>query len=186
MSASHNTARLDRGLYSLAALAVCLGTVACHSAQPTLPDPPKEVLKLGQMVGRWRNNSHHLASSLRAATSDMDLTFDCKWTPDKYSVSCVQTGEIGGKKVREVDIFGYSEHARLYTMMVVLDVGGGQPQIYTNWFAWDKDTWRFLPRDGIRTTWEFKSPDYHVTQTEHTADGVNWVVAATGEQIRLP
>lgn len=165
-------------------VAVSLGAPACRSRNG-LSEPPKEVAKLGDLIGKWKSTSRRLASNLRANTSDMELTFECQWTLDKYYVSCLQTGEINGKKVKEADVFGYSEQARLYTMTVVVDVEDVPLQVYSNWFAWEGNIWRFLPRDGIRSTWELKSPDLHITQTERSVDGV-WVVSSTGQHTRIP
>jgi hypothetical protein len=163
-----------------------MGAIACHSAKESLAAPPKEVGKLGQLVGKWHSKSRRLATSLNDTSPLTEFNFECRWTLDKYDIACSQVADIGGQKVREVDVFGYSEHAKLYTMMVVLDVGVSSPRIFSRWFAWDKDTWRFLPQDGLRSTWEIKSPDYHLTRTERSGDGINWTVSSTGEHRRLP
>ena len=171
---------------SFAVLALCLGAAACHPGKQGLPEPSKEVVKLGQLIGKWKTKSHRLASSLNDTAGESELNFTCSWTLDKFYVACVQMGEMSGQKVKEVDLFGYSEKAELYSMLVVLDIGDAAPRTYTNWFAWDKNVWRFQPLNGVRSTWEFKSPDYHVTQTERSVDGVNWAVSSTSEHFRVP
>ena len=174
-----------RGVHSFVALAICLGAVACRSARDTAPEPSKEIARLGQLVGKWRSHSHHLARNIKGGVPDTDLTFTCAWTDNRDYLACWQAGVISGKNVKEVDVYGYSKESNLYTMVVFLDVADAPPQVYTNWFAWDGNLWRFLPRDGIRSTWEFQSLDHHITRTERTEDGKKWDLAAIGDHTRV-
>jgi hypothetical protein len=173
---------MRRKILSAFALALCLSALSCHS---TMSGPPSETLKLGQLAGKWKSTSHSLAATINGLSEDAERTFECKWTLDKYYLTCLQLGEMDGKPVREVDLFTYSESAKLYSMAVVTDIGDNPPQVFTNWFAWDKDTWRFLPRNGVRSTWEFKSPDYHTTLTERSTDGGTWTEIVRGEHHRV-
>jgi len=175
----------NRGVRSFVVFAICLGAVACRSASPTPPMPSKEVEKLEQLIGKWKSHSHHLARNIRSGVPDTDLTFTCASTADRNYVACSQSGEISGKQVKEVDIYGYSKADKLYTMVVVLDIADAPPRVITNWFAWEGKQWRFLPHDGIRATWEFQSPDHHITRTERTEDGKRWELASTGEHTRI-
>jgi hypothetical protein len=175
----------SRGIRSCVALAICLGAVACRSARDVAPEPSKEVARLGQLLGKWRSKSHHLARSIASAVPDTDLTFTCMWTEDKNYLACSQTGQIGKRQIKEVDVFGYSKQDKLYSMLVLLDIENAPPQVYANWFTWEGDTWRFLPRNGVRSTWQFKTPDYHVTRTERSDDGKHWNLASSGEHTRV-
>jgi hypothetical protein len=175
----------SRAIRSSVAITICLGAAACHSGKDSPPQPSKEVAKLGQLVGKWSSKSHHLAQDLRGGAPDRDLVFTCLWTKDRNYVACSQVGEIAGKEVKEVDVYGYSEQARLYTMIVFVDVADSPPQVFSNWFEWDGSLWRFLPRDGIRATWEFTSPDHHVTRAERLVDGKRWELTAIGEHTRV-
>lgn len=174
-----------RGLRSFVVVAICLGALACRSSREAVSQPPKEVATLGQLIGKWKSTTHRYARDLSGVAGDIVQTFECKWTLDKNYVACAQMGETGGEKVKEVDVFGYSGQAGLYTMMVVVDIGDRPPQVFANWFHVDKNTWHFLPREGTRTTWEFKSPDYQATTTERSADGGAWIVSYTGEHTRI-
>lgn len=125
-----------------------------------------------------------MARSISGRAADIELTFECNWTSDKYYVACTQLGDVEGQRIKEVDVYGYSGQAGMYSMLAVLEVGDGVPQVFTNWFEWEGNTWRFVPKNGIRSTWEIKTPDYHVTRTERL-DGANWIENATGEHKRI-
>ena len=175
----------SRGLCSLLVCAICLGAAGCRSGKEAAPDPPKETGKLEQLIGKWRSKTQRFARNVNGLGGEREFTFECKWTLDKYYVACTQVAEANGQTVKETDVFGYSGQAGLYSMMVVLDVGNLPPQVYTDWFTMDNQTWHFFARRGTRSTWVFKSPDYHVTSTERSVDGIHWEVSSSGEHVRI-
>lgn len=172
-------------------LVVTMGRTATPE-QWKIPQPGPEVRKLGFLIGKWKNHYEGKPGAPNPVKT-VDATFECNWISDGYLVACPESGVLNGKQWKELDTFGYSAGAKLYSMVNVVTDDQGMPEVETAWFSIDGNRLRFPPSEmkvgdkvfQMRGTWEIKTPDLRITRIEYSEDGVHWLESGQGEHRRV-
>ena len=167
-----------------------MAELSSDSVAWTLPPTEPAMAKLAGWVGRWanRHQEHEF---------DVDGAFDSNQVADGYFLGWFETNVLrykSGKNVseREVDIWGYSDVARLYFRLDATTYLGGDVRVNVDdsdcrWFG-DRGEGVVLISpleqqkiDGraVSTRWGFflDSPDMMLVFAENLEDGIRWTDA---------